>query len=197
MRRLSSNRWKASRAKTKVSQLGVQHAHLRPDMQPSPSKRSVRMAGHSCGHGLSIQTPGPKRWPISLTSRDLVQDCSRFFHPQLNMYLHFLNFSVPEANGTSHLEPSSSRKYVLILQLSPGQVAGSELLLRVLSGAWPSPSERWLHITALAYTIVSLHCSTADCAREGTASILFSVIFQVPRTGRMLLTQRAGSPSPG
>lgn len=98
------------------------------------------------------------------------------------MYLHFLNFSVPEANGTSHLEPSSSRKYVLILQLSPGQVAGSELLLRVLSGAWPSPSECWLHITALAYTIVSLHCSTADCAREGTASILFSVIFQVPGT---------------
>ena len=35
----------------------------------------------------------------------------RFFHSQLGVYLQFLNFRVPEVNGTFHLELSSSRKY--------------------------------------------------------------------------------------
>ena len=61
-----------------------------------------------------------------------------FFHSQLDVYLQFLNFRVPEVNDSFHLELSSSRKYVLILQLSPGGVAGSGTVATILSATcWP------------------------------------------------------------
>lgn len=73
----------------------------------------------------------------------LIQVCRGFFHSQLDIHLQFLNFSASMVNGTFHLELSSSSKYALILQLSPGGVAESGAAARVPSAAF-CPSIRAL-----------------------------------------------------
>lgn len=106
-----------------------------------------------------------------------IQLCREFFYSQLDIYLQILNFRVPKITSTFLLELSSSRKYVLILQLSPGGVAGSGTVATIPSATFCPFSRALTEHSCLCSDNCESSLIRVKCTRKGLhlfCSVLYS-----------------------